>query len=240
MYRKEKWALGIIFGFLCIFCLLSAPTYAFSSDSFSQKEGDTLIWNITVNDGYSMPLQAGDQLKFVVTKTNTTSVNGLSYDAVFVLLYNSSDNGQTWTLLTPTEQNIGLYNGTHFVSESYYIVPHNATAIKININSEWAYFEHVSWYDGPHGYDGIIIARDGSIIGDLGKERRVMEFNSDGVLQKFTIYNGTGSGWKTIFNMELSSLTGIPGYNLLPVVFGLAAITISYLLISNNKEKYKI
>ena len=191
----------IIFTLFFIF-LLIIPSKAFDDDSFSQNSGDEFVFRMIEADATRnfqwSPFQTGDALKILITNRNHTEIEGIQYDSLWSILYKKTTNSSEW-LPFSTEIIIGTYNNTYIGrNDSFYFIPHNELAANLTLNAYMKNikFEHINWTSGPHGYDGTLIAYNGSKNGDLNKTRIELTYLEAGVLYNWRFFIGNGSYWQ--------------------------------------------
>ena len=210
------------------------PTTAFSSDSFSQQIGDEFIWEMTHKDAsISFWLEnVGDQLKAVINDT----YENLGSDCLFIVFYKNTASNRTWVPIIAAEY--ATYDGETFSSwDLCLIIPHNATAVQIDLNGIIGPYEHFLWSNGPNGYDGEATAWDGSSLGDLGAYKLETKFNADGIAEYISNYNGTGTSWNLRFQLELVITSGIPSFFIFLVLPILGIFIVISHLVSRKNQK---
>jgi len=236
--------------------LVSFPlAIAFSSDSYSQKVNDEFVWELKVvkKDSmfYSSLAKVGDQMKMVVTKTNSTLVFDLRWmktildDTVYVNVYNNTAANRTWTLLAK-EVLIGAYNSTMGLNiAGFYIVavagagfiPHNETAVNSTLYGMMMAMmgmANYTWTSGPNKFDGLMEAWAGPKLPLLNNMKLEIKFNANGVVEYIKQYNGTGSAWDLISHSELVGGV-IPGFLAVPLLL-ILSIFVAFQLLRTKKK----
>jgi len=212
---------------------------AFASDSFSQKVNDEYIWELkALPPGESVLFlqKVGDQLKIIITAANKTKSGPVLYDTLWGSWYNNSATNRTWQLWLTTTI-ITFYNSTYgwlLLFAWPLFIPHNVTAVNSTLYDGLGMGNNYTWTSGPHGYDGTVTAWTGPATGKLGMPKYQFQFNANGVMQYWKIYNGTGSGWTLIFDLELLG-GGIPGFLASPLLL-ILSIFVAFQLLRTKKK----
>lgn len=200
---------ALLTGFLlyCFFAtvIMLPVNIALNPLSFTQKVGDILLYDVIKGDdtgiGFGWGLNngtTGDQFKFEITSINLTMDTIEDIDNVWGVIYKYDVETNIWYIdyVESSHCTYGLLGGYLFDSWPF-VLPHNATAVSL--------FFSISngWNEWTGGYYGIAKQWDGSGNGDLGESMMVYEFNSNGEMSTFELWNGTGSGWDLLYKIAL-------------------------------------
>ena len=230
--RKILLLMGLLLFSLNFFA--TVPSAAFSSDSFSQDTFDSFTWQFTSPLSMSyFCFSDGDLMRVAFVATITEDYYGFLYDTLYLYYYNQSAGNSGWTAIIFDET--ARYNGTVYVPPGFgyalmpILIPHNATAVVTGLDNWYdshTSYDNSSWIAGPNGYDGTYSAWEGLALGEFGKYREEFKFNSEGVMESYRGYMGTGSGWALLMKFDLQA-EGIPGFSgyITLLTFGITLIT---------------
>jgi len=237
MNLKTKIFIFVALSLFSVSLVTLPAATAFTSDSFSQKVNDEAIWEVKTfiaSKYIPIAMKVGDQVKAIIIAANKTKLSVLC-DCLWVREYNNSVTNRTWQLLMPTTL-ITIYNSTY--GWDYLVmpmfIPHNQTCVNSTLHTYLAGMNY-TWTSGPNGYDGTMAAWKGTATGQLGMLKYEMKFNANGILQYFKEYNGTGSGWTLICDIELMGAPGIPGFIAFPLIF-ILSIFVAFQILRAKKK----
>jgi hypothetical protein len=250
MRHTQKIFFLFIFNLFLLNLVLTTSS-AFTSDSYSQKGGDEIIWDIKEADtNYVLILRTGDHVKVAITKTNTTKLNSVQYDTLYGLCYKKSISDEDWNLfLTSTPYLFGGYNSSYGIFPSFstvpleaagksvIIIPHNETAVQEMLTPYYSLWpiDDYTWTSGPNGYDGHAVGWQGSATGDPGMDKIELQFNADGILQFLKWFIGQGGSWDLVYYvLFLQSTSRIPGFMLFPLLTALITFTAIYVFLKHR------
>jgi hypothetical protein len=179
--RKNLCLKWVAFLLILIFII---PVRSFEANSFSQKQDNEFIFEMIEADPFHSFLWGsfvtGDKLKISIMSRNYTEIEGIQYDTLWGLLYKKLAGTSEWILFNPHQMIVGTYNMSYIGrNETFYFIPHSEVITNLTLHTfaENLGFEHIYWTSGIHGYDGLLIAYNGSADGDLNQSRmELVEF----------------------------------------------------------------
>jgi len=233
-----KWV-----AFLLILIFIT-PVRSFEANSFSQKEDEDFIFEMIEADPFHSylwgSLETGDKLKISITSRNYTAIEGIQYDTLWGLLYKKLAGNSNWILSIPHEMIVGTYNISYIGrNESFYFIPHSegTTNYTLHAFAENLGFEHIYWTSGIHGYDGLLIAYNGSAGGDLNQSRMELAYSENGVLNYSKLFIGNGTAWEQVEFLLFEESSSVPTWAIFLLFIILFFIPIFYKLNERSQKK---
>lgn len=254
--KKSLIVIGTI-GILlvCQWAISIVPVIASPIEGFSQKVGDSCTWEITIFKPHPLNFETvnGSRWKMVVNETVQGTWPVLNDTWVYnVLRLNLSKNtpaNRTWNfigVISSTKYCQNLSDGIYDEYTEPWVVPPreitaNVTALYTFLSPETFNLKNSTWTSGPNGYDGIGEGWNGSAVGDLNQNKLAIKFATDGWLEYFRIYNGTGSGWELILSMDCIDCVNeqqIPGFGIQFAVLPILLFGIIMIFRESRKKKF--
>ncbi len=207
--RFKNWIIFFLTSSVLLFGVFpkASQSAVFSSDSISQEVGDNYIMELILNRNQSIGAQLGMRQRLTVSTLNQTDgAWGYLADCLYANLSWNTPNDRTW-IFAQTDDQLLRYNSSHGMGadHGFAFVPHNETALNASLHAAYTFFPNNKWTNGPHGYDGIWEMWSGSETGDLYKQKTIIQFNEEGVMQFQRYYNGTGSNWEITDELYLQT-----------------------------------
>jgi hypothetical protein len=200
--RKKLSLKWVAFLLILVFII---PVRSFEANSFSQKEDEEFVFEMIEADPLHSYLWGsvgtGDKLKISIMSRNYTEIEGIQYDTLWGLLYKKLAGTSEWILFNPHQMIVGTYNMSYIGrNETFYFIPHSEVITNLTLHTfaENLGFEHIYWTSGIHGYDGLLIAYNGSADGDLNQSRMELAYSESGVLNYSKSFIGNGTAWEQV------------------------------------------
>jgi len=204
-------------------------------EALTPQVGDEFIWNVTVSENPSInPIapNVGNEIKIQILVKNWTLIAPSVYQTLYGVVYTRLDINHTWVLQT---ENISLLAG-YSVAEGILITDWNPYFITPDMDGILGFLQailpyptYTGWgsssYREAYGYSGSSWQ-----VGDLNAIKTLFQFSNDGSLGYWQFYNGTGSGWDLVYNLEREWVLDIPGYGFDYLLLGMMAGVALYLI----------